>query len=439
MSAKLAHLDKINAAREERAELLDQQREILEAAETDKRDLSRREAAEFDHLDAKAEDLASKIAKLEREAEGAQPQRQVLGGNGPSAAATSQALLGREQRLADHFRPPSSFEPHEVRDFSLGRFVRGMVTGNWDDAALERRALGEGTGSAGGFLTPEALSLTVLDRIRNAAQVIKAGARSVPMSSDTESIARLAAGVTPAWRNENAAVAESDPTFERVTFTARTLAVLTRISYELFSDMSQAGAETIEGELIKAVALELDRAALRGTGTAPEPRGVLNQTGVTLIANGANGTAFGYDQLVNLVSTVQAAGFDPNAVITNPRLLKSAALLKDTTNQPLVAPQLVTAVPILPSKQVPITLTTGTNTDTSEAYAGQWDQLLIGFRPALGISIDKAAGGYGVPINVKSSSERYIDTMQVGILVFLRADIQLAHPEAFAVSTGIRP
>ena len=89
-------------------------------------------------------------------------------------------------------------------------------------------------------------------------------------------------GVTGAWRNENAAVAESDAVFERVTLTARTLAVLTRLSYELFQDLTPAGAEIIEQELIKSLAVELDRVALRGTGTAPEPRGVLNQTGVTI-------------------------------------------------------------------------------------------------------------------------------------------------------------
>ena len=137
--------------------------------------------------------------------------------------------------------------------------------------------------------------------------------------------------MTGAWRNENAAVAESDAVFERVTLTARTLAVLTRLSYELFQDLTPAGAEIIERELIKSLAVELDRVALRGTGTAPEPRGVLNQTGVTTLTNGAAGTAFGWAQVVNLVAAVQAAGFDPTAIIANPRAVKSAALLADTT------------------------------------------------------------------------------------------------------------
>lgn len=42
-------------------------------------------------------------------------------------------------------------------------------------------------------------------------------------------------------------------------------------------------------------------------------------------------------------------------------------------------------------------------------------------------------------IGVKSSQERYIENMQVALLAFLRADIQLAHPEGFVVTTGVRP
>lgn len=63
---------------------------------------------------------------------------------------------------------------------------------------------------------------------------------------------------------------------------------------------------------------------------------------------------------------------------------------------------------------------------------------MIGFRPQVQISVQRTGGPEGM-IGVKASQERYIDSMQVGVLAFLRADIALLHPEAFAVSTGIRP
>ena len=185
-----------------------------------------------------------------------------------------------------------------------------MVTGDWRGAEVERRALSEGTNAAGGFLIPAPLATSVIDRVRNEARVIEAGAQTVAMDENTLGLPRLATGVTGAWRNENAAVAESDAVFEPVTLTARTLAVLTRLSYELFQDLTPVGAEIIEQELIKSLAVELDRVALRGRGTAPEPRGVLNQTGVTVLTNGVAGTAFGWAQVVNLLAAAQANGFD---------------------------------------------------------------------------------------------------------------------------------
>ncbi len=205
-----------------------------------------------------------------------------------SAAATEQrssAVLRTEDRMLDwqaRRRTRSSFTAGEAREFSLGRAVRGMVTGQWSDAGMERRALAEGAGSTGGFLVPELVSAQIIDRIRAQAQVLNAGATVVPMDSDQVSIPRLAGGVTAQWKVENAPVAESDPAFERVTLIARTLPVLTRVSFELFEDLSPAASDSITNELTQAIALELDRAALRGSGVAPIPLGVRGQPGVEL-------------------------------------------------------------------------------------------------------------------------------------------------------------
>jgi len=431
----------VNQLREERARLFEEMRDLTRKAEAEARDLTVAEASRFDGLEVKAKELEAQELRVEKHARDDEMglRRQIntdtVHRDGPSP------LLGREQRLADHVyssRQHGDFSPHERSDFSLGKLVRGMVTGSWDGADLERRALSEGTNSAGGFLTPEPLATYVIDRIRNQARVIEAGARTLAMDSDSFSIPRLVSGVTAGWRSENAAVAESDPVFERVTFTARSLAVMTRLSYELFQDMTPDGATVIENELVQALAIELDRVALRGTGTAPEPKGVKNQTGVATLTNGANGAAFTYTSLVNAVSTVQAAGFNPNATILAPRATKSLALIADTTGQPLQAPPYLSGHDLLVTNQIPINLTTGTSTDTSEAYTGQWDQLLIGFRPVVSISVQKVDGPAGM-VGVKLSDQAYMSTMQVAILAFLRADIQVMHPEAFAVTTGLRP
>ncbi|MDQ2983525.1 MAG: phage major capsid protein [Actinomycetota bacterium] len=430
-------MPKLATLERQRNELIAETDELLSKCESEKRDFSRRESAENRERERQLEAIDAELGLLR-----SLHPRQIIDNTDAAEDRRPGFALGPEDRMADwqaeHGARATNYSAAESRDFSLGRLVRGMVTGEWSDADLERRALSEGTGAAGGFLTPEPLAVSVIDRVRNQARVIEAGARTIAMESDSLSIPRLTGGVTAGWRAENAAVAESDHVFDRVTFTARTLAVLTRLSYELFQDLTPEGAQIIENEMIQSLAIELDRVALRGTGTPPEPKGVKNHTGVTTLTNGANGTAMSYSMLIAASAAVQAANFSPNASILAPRATKSLAGLLDLQNRFMTPPPYLDGHSLLVTSQIPINLTTGTSTDTSEIYTGQWDQLLIGFRPQVSIQIE-ASGGPGGMIGLKSSQERYVDTMQVGILAFLRADVQVQHGEAFALNTGVRP
>ena len=62
-----------------------------------------------------------------------------------------------------------------------------------------------------------------LDRpLRERATVVfRAGAQTVPLTSDKVKIAKLLADPTAAWRSENAEVAAADPTFGAVTIQCR--------------------------------------------------------------------------------------------------------------------------------------------------------------------------------------------------------------------------
>lgn len=192
--------------------------------------------------------------------------------------------------------------------------------------------------------------------------------------------------------------------------------------------MTPAASDAITGELTQAIALELDRAALRGSGVAPVPLGLRNQPGVELRpVGGANGSApTGYGDLVRAIAALRGRNVSPNAVLHSPRTAETYALMADTTGQPLQPPAYLQGLSYLETSQVPNDLTTGTSTDTSEVYVGRWSDLLIGVRPSIGV-------------RVRQLNERYADNMQVGLLAWLRADVQLAHPESFSILTGVRP
>lgn len=200
---------------------------------------------------------------------------------------------------------------------------------------------------------------------------------------------------------------------------------LIRASRELVED-AQGLEETLNNAFARALALKLDLAALRGTGTAPEPRGLFNTTGVNEVSMGTNGAQLtNWDKIVDAYQAVRDDNHEPNgALVLAPRTAATIAKMKDTTNQPLRRPPDLEDAQILSTTQVGIADTQGTATNASAIYLGDWPQLMIGMRTNLTIEVLR---------------ERYSDNHQMGFVAALRADVQLAHPEAFARIVEIIP
>ena len=342
-------------------------------------------------------------------------------GAGGAETRAGSVLPDLEHRMTDWAQARGDIRPDE-RNMSFRKWVKGAVTGDWHDAEMERRAMSEGVLAGGGFAVPTPLSTRIIDRARNAARVLQAGAQTVPMTSQTLKIARVAGDQTAAWHTENAPIGASDMTLESVTLTARTLTSLVVASRELIEDAE--GVETALEEAFAAqLALSLDLAALYGSGVAPEPRGVKNTTGVTLQSQGANGAALtNYDPLVDALATLWDFNEQANGIIHAPRTARTLAKLKDTTGQPLVAPEVLQGVPRYTTNQVPTTLTQGTATTASDIFVADWKQLLVGIRHSF---------------NIQVLNERYADNYQIGFIASLRADIVVARPKAFVVVTGV--
>lgn len=332
-------------------------------------------------------------------------------------------LLRSSDQLAD-WPSARSAGVDEVPRFAA--LLRSWVTGSRDGLNdAEHRAMAEGTASAGGVLVPTPTAARFIDKARNATRVIQAGATTVPMDSATVKVPRLTGSSAPAWRNENAAIAQGDLTFDSVSLTARSLAFLVTMSRELVEDSDPSALVIAEQDLAAQVALEIDRVALRGSGTAPEPRGVRNTSGVSVTAfSGANGgTPTNYDLLIDAEQTVRSNNYEPTAHIMSSRTQSTLRKAKEaTTNAYLVPP--VDLLPRLITNQLPGNLTVGTSTDTSEIYTGAWPLLYLGMR----------TGPLFIQLN-----ERYADNGQIGLIIWYRGDVAVAQPSAFAVTTGVRP
>jgi HK97 family phage major capsid protein len=411
--------DLLDQLREQRATVRAGSDEILTRAAQESRDLTPDELAAHSAGTVQARDLDDRIESLLADQVAELRAAQV---RTPLRDVPREPVLTREQSVYDWCQGRGMFDGAE-QELSFDRYLRGLATAKWDGAPHER-ALAEATVGAGGALVPAPLSSRVIDLARNRTVVFRAGAQTVPMTSQTLALARLTSEGTPAWKSENATITAADMVFDRVTFTARTLVRLITLSVELFEDADPSSESVIANAFAGQMAVELDRVALLGSGTAPEPRGVLNQSGVTATAHGANGTAItNYDWWLDAIGAVRAAGFEPNAHIQAPRSSTSLSKLKEATTNAYLTPP-AGMLPMLTTKSIPITLTTGTSTDTSYIFTADWSNLLIGIR---------------TDFNLRFLGERYLaDNLQYAFLAYLRADVQLAQPAAFVVDTGVR-
>ncbi len=317
----------------------------------------------------------------------------------------------------------SSF-PDEFKGLSLGKILRGYVTGQWDDAALEQKAMASTPLSSGGIMIPTPLAGTVIDLARNQTRLIQAGAITVPMSTATLRYARLDQDVLPSWTNEAANIPLSAAAFDSVLFTAHKLAALVAIDNELLEDAQNSDA-VIENSIAKGIALALDYAGLYGTGVAPQPQG-LHGIVPTVAAAGAPT----FDLMLQAIADVTGANFMPNAAIYNSRTMNSLAKLKDSQGRYLEPPTEYAALTKYMTNQIPSNLGTGTN--ESQAFVGQWDQLALGLRASLQIEVSREAGYFDGTAQQSAFSKD-----QTLIRAILRADWQPLHTSAFAEVTGI--
>jgi HK97 family phage major capsid protein len=233
---------RLNRLREERALEVERMREVHVAAGST-RGLTPEEQRAWDGAERRVAELDAQIVRLEQaareeraERERTSTGREIVVTDGP-AEERSEAFLGREQRMLSwlHERGELSRRDagYEPREFDLGRVVQAMLTGRRDRLTdTEERVLSIGTDAQGGYLLPAPLAAQVIDLARNQARVLEAGASTVPMSSDKLSVPRIVADPTAAWKAENAAVTESDFTFDRVTLDAQTVHVKIRMSRE---------------------------------------------------------------------------------------------------------------------------------------------------------------------------------------------------------------
>ena len=406
-------------------------RNILAKAENEKRNLTAEETRDFDGLKEKLKaindtlDRASQLGEMRAAIEQPIVSGPMVAPDGNGMIYTPRSLNPAEVRIC---KPNEAVAEQRYNGPGLGAYIRGICTGRWSGAE-ELRALAEGS-TPGSYLVPTPLAGYYIDLVRNATQVIRAGAMTVPFEAATYKIARQTGDVTSAWKAENAAITFSDANFDVVTFTANTLVAGCKLSIEVVEDAPNIDA--IVGQSItKSLALALDYAALYGSGSSNQPKGIRNQTNVVVTDLGAASgyTLVDFSKFSTGISTLMGNNFNgPFSILYSARTAGELDNLQDTLHQPLRQPDLVSAARKFVTNQIPNNLTHGSANTASDAFIGQFDQCMIGMRTGMVMEISRVAA---------DSTGSAFTNAQVWVRAYLRADVQLAHPLAFNVLTGI--
>jgi HK97 family phage major capsid protein len=399
---------------------------IIDKCKREKRSFDPSERRTLDAITVEAKELSGDMEKMLR-FDGA--------GNAPIHAGSLDGI-GRDLEPGEvrYLKPNESIlgDRHvniEAEARSLGRTLKGMITGDWKGADRERESLRDSTlAGTGQYLVSEPLSAAIIELARAQTVCIKAGAKTIEMSQPTQKIARQLADPTSHWQTaELAPITKSDPSFDAVTLTAHTLGCLVLSSIQNWEDILDP--VLITESISASLALELDRAALYGTGTGV-PTGLSHTTGVGVAWGGGGTTAAaaltGFGDLASGVAAIRGVNINgPLTIVTSPTGAGYLDALRNYFGDPMGMPGSLKNITVLTTTAVP-TVTAG----QTEYWLGDWSNMTFGVRDQLILEVSREG---------TDGTTSAFSSLGVWIRGYLRADVAATRPQAFLWVKGALP
>lgn len=153
--------------------------------------------------------------------------------------------------------------------------VAGMI------AAQGKRDLNVTTGSQGGYLVANELQpASFIELLRNRLLLRELGARVLTGLEGNLSIPKQSGGATAYWVTEGGDVTESQQALGQVSLTPKTVGAFTEMTRRMILQSSLDMENFVREDLAKVLAIAVDKAGLKGSGSGGEPLGILNTTGI---------------------------------------------------------------------------------------------------------------------------------------------------------------
>jgi HK97 family phage major capsid protein/HK97 family phage prohead protease len=306
-------------------------------------------------------------------------------------AINALSATGAEARKA---REAAAFEIECSNAVSekMGKEARGIFVPN----EVQHRDLVVGTTTAGGHtVSTDLLASSFIDLLRNRMSVITAGARMMTGLSGNIAIPRMTGAAVAYWVAESGAPTESQQAFDQVTMSPKTVGAFTDISRKLLLQSSVDVEALVRSDLATVLGLEIDRAALNGSGASNQPTGIMGTAGIGSVVGGTNGAAPTWAHIVALETAIASANADVGSMgyLTNAKVRgKLKTTYKDAGSGLSVWENGATPLngyAATVSNQVPSNLTKGTADGVASAILfGNWADLMIGMWGSLDLMVD---------------------------------------------------
>lgn len=307
----------------------------------------------------------------------------------------------------------------------LGRHSRGLFIPA--EVLLNKRDMTVGTNAAGGYtVQTNVLSGSFIDILRNRSEVLSMGATTLTGLVGNVAIPRKTGSSSAYWVNEGGSATESALSFDQITMSPKSVTGYVDISRKLMLQSSSDIEGLVRADLAAQLAEAIDLAAINGSGSNPEPRGILNTSGIGAVIGGTNGAAPTWEHIVDLESAVAIANADTGALgyMTNAKVRGKLLKTEKSTGGNAQYVWSDGANPLrgyraAVTNQVPGDLTKGTAEGVCSAIIfGNFADLLIGLWGGLDMMVDPYTLG-------KEGATR--------VIAFQDIDIAIRHPQSFAV------
>jgi HK97 family phage major capsid protein len=438
---------KIKALKEEKGRLIEELNNLQNSINVEARSMSETEKNRFSEIDARLDVIASETETLEK----LQMRASEKVASAPVYGAASTSEKTERSKMAAQYsfkraieqattgrRDGVEFEMHKE---AADEFQRAGVSVSAHSVLLpsdvfkrDMSATGGTSGSEGGVniqtnvggIIDVLLPATVLNGLGITRFDNLTGNLDLPTAST-----QPAAG----WNTENGTATEKSPAFSKISFSPKRLAAYIQVSNQLLRQSSNSIDAYVRQYLINAMAIELEKAAIKGGGSN-EPTGIIGNSNVNVIYAGgassnstnANGAAIVWADVVNAMKAVENNNAMGQAYLTNP-LVKAALQVTGRQSSGVEGNFILQSgagelngYPLATTTNVPSNLSKGTSSTLSAMIFGDFSKLAVASWGGMELTVDPYSGATAGLTNMVLNA--YMD-------------VNLLQPKAFSVCKDI--